>query len=394
MKNQRGLFQKNQKNNCVYIRSVLILVVALFTFSVHFKQLSFAEKLNSVSINLSRINESTPAVHTIRFVSTSGVAATQNIIVSLPVGFNIGSSFDFSDVDLAEGDSSNCDTASWTSKTIAASPSGTIWGFTVSGQDLIFTSGTDTITANRCVRIIFFDNGVNNQITNPAVVSDQVFNFDITSGTGVDNGQGAVIILDDPSIPDGDQVSLSANVVTTLILDLDTTPNNCINNTETSISSVNLGVLYPGNVNFSGSNINFICIDTGTNAGNGVAVFVRSSRVNSIGGLVNGGSVIASASANLNLNANPSGYGLRVSSVGTPQFGTIVSTVPFNSATPGDVGAIPGSLAAPAKLFGSSGATRTGVSDRVAIEVSAKASNITDGGNYSDILTFTAFVNL
>ncbi len=377
-------------NKSTFLIISLFLMVVIHLFSSD----TFAARLTSVSVNLSRINESIASVHTIRFVATSGVSAGGDITINLPVGFNIGLLYDFNDVALAEGNSSNCDTATWTPKTLAAAPSGAIWGFSVVGQNLIFTSGTDTIPANRCVRIIFNDNGLNHQIVNPNVIADQVFNINISTGSNSDSSQAAVIILNDPSTPDGDQVSIVGNLLTSIFFDLDTVSVNCVNSTETALSQVSLGTLFPGILKTSGVDVNYICVDVGTNASNGVSVYVRSNRNNTVGGLVNGFDVIPSSTSNLNLVSVTQGYGLRVSSLGVPDFGSFVSFSPFNSATPGDVGLIPGLLSSHALLFKSNAPARTGSSNRIALEIGAKVGSAQAGGLYSDILSFYTFVNL
>jgi len=312
----------------------------------------------------------------------------------LPAGFVIGSGFDFADVTLEQGNTGNCDTATYTSKSVGAAPSGLTWGFGVSGLTLSFTSGTDSIIAGRCVRIVFLDNGVNNQIITPSVSVDQSFVVNLSSASGIDTGRASVVILNDPSTPDGDQIGISANILGTIILDLDTVSGGCANGTEVSVSSVDLGFLYPGMVVTSGPNVNFICVDVGTNLPNGLKVFVRSSRSNLTGGLVAGSNYIESVNGNLNSVSVPSGYGLRISSLGVAEFGSFVPTPPFNSLTPGYVGMVPGALSPPAEIFRSNVSARTGLSNRVALEVSAKSSSSVPQGVYTDILTFTALVSI
>lgn len=383
----------NRLNKTFNIVSYFILVFFIFSFLQLINQLSAAQ-LTSQSLNLSRINENTSAVHILSFVATSGIPPGEEITISYPPGFIIGGSYDYNDVSLEEGDSGNCLTASYSTKTLGASPSGAVWGFSIAGPDLTFTSGTDTITAGRCVRITLLDNGTGRNITNPAVSSDELFNVSILSAS-FEYGEVAAIILDDPSTPDGDQIEINGAVLTTILLDIDTVLAGCDNSTEVSLNTVDMGVLFPGSINQSNATTtNFICLDIGTNASNGVKVFVQSNRNNSVGGLVSGGNTIVSSTSDLNLVATSEGYGLRVSSVGTPALGAFSAVAPFNNGTSGSVGLVPGILASPAEIVSASIDSRTGVASRVAIEVAAKASGLTPPGNYTDILTFTALVNL
>ncbi len=348
-------------------------------------------KVDTFSDQMTRINETTVSGHTIKFVSANGITPGQTIAVTLPAGFVFGSSYDFNDMVLAEGSTGNCDTATFSNKTIAGSPSGSTWGATYSSQVVTFTSGTNTITAGHCVEVILNTNGANHTLTNPTVGSDTVYNPTVVSGD--QQGQAAVIILNDLGTPDSDQIEIDGSIGTIISLDLDTVVTNCANSTETSLNSVDLGVLIPGTVNKSSSTIKFICIDASTNAGLGLNLFARSNRSNAAGGLVSGGNAITSATADLTLVGTTSGYGIRVSSVGTPSLGALTINSPFNSGTSGSVGALPGILSAAAQIVDSTGPVSTGTSSRIAVEVAAKASSLTAPGSYTDIISFTVLVN-
>ncbi|MEP7104054.1 MAG: hypothetical protein ABI721_05080 [Candidatus Dojkabacteria bacterium] len=339
--------------------------------------------------SMTRINETTTATHTIYFVNSSGIFAGQNIKITFPGAFTFGASFDFGEIALAQGSTNDCATATFTSKTIAASASGTTWGATYSSSVVTIVSATDFIPEDRCIRVILSSTTGSNTITNPTISSDTVYNIDVIAGS--EQGQLAVIILNDLGTPDSDQIQIQGNVGTAISLDLDTVNTNCNNSTETGLNTVNLGRLYPNVVTLSGTTINFICIDAASNAGLGMQIFARSNRSNATGALVSGANTIVSATANLNSTA--SGYGLRVSSVGTPTTGTFTAVSPFNNGTPGSVGLLPGILSSAAKIVNSSAPVQTGISSRIAIEVAAKASGVTPSGSYSDIISFTALVN-
>ncbi|MEO6728932.1 MAG: hypothetical protein ABIM99_03340, partial [Candidatus Dojkabacteria bacterium] len=343
------------------------------------------------SDRMSRINETTVSSHTITFLSDSGIYKNDIISVTLPVAFTFGGSYDFNDIQLQQGSSGACDSATYTAKTIGSAASGSTWGATYSSNKVSIIADTDMIIPGRCIRVILNTNGAGHTITNPTVTSDTVYH--VTTSTASQSGDAAIIILNDLGTPDSDQIQISGTIDTTISLDLDTVVTGCANNTETSLNAVDLGVLTPGTVSKSNATIKYICIDASTNAGLGLNIFARSSRSNAAGGLVSGGNVITSATADLTLTGTTSGYGIRVSSVGTPSAGTLTINSPFNSGTSGSVGALPGILTTAAQIVDSTGPVSTGASSRIAVEVAAKASNLTLPGTYSDIISFTALVN-
>lgn len=347
------------------------------------------------SNQMSRINETTVANHDIRFRTSNGITAKDTIKISFPVDFTFGGTFDFNEVSVQVATTSDCVAASYGTRTVAATPSNTDWGVAYSSNVITITApnlntnGTQVVTAGNCMRVLLTSSGGSDIVTNPTVTSDTVYR--ITIEAAQERGEAAVIILNDAGTPDSDQIRISAEMGTSLFLDLDTVLTNCNNNTETGLNAVNLGLLNPGTVRRSDTTINFVCIDAGTSAGAGINLFALSNRNNAVGGLVSGANVIPSATANL--NSAGSGYGIRVASVGTPALGTLNAISPFNSVTAGDVGALPGLLGSAAMIVDSSGPVQTGTSSRIAVEVAAKASTSTVPGVYTDIITFRALVN-
>jgi hypothetical protein len=192
-----------------WITELLVFVLIFVTFGVS-AQRAMALSLTSLSDNMSRLQASTAANHDIRFVTpaSGGVAAGETITLTFSADFTGISSLDFADADFAVGDSNNCVTATFTEQTLAATPSGATWGFATSGQVATLTSGTGTVTADRCVR---FELGTNattgttgdTQITNGAVDDDDTITI---GGTFGDTGTIAVDIIAD------DQVDITATV--------------------------------------------------------------------------------------------------------------------------------------------------------------------------------------
>lgn len=366
----------------------IIFSIGVLVFNVHIS----AAPLFTVSDSMERINESISSGHTIRFVTPSGVGSGEDITITFPAGeFAFGGSYDFNDMELYEGNTSDCNTSSFTPKSLASTPSGSTWGGTYGSDVVTITSDTDTISANTCVLIVLNSNGSGHDIINPTVTVNTSFEIIVSAGAS-DIGNLSVVILDDLSTPDGDQIEISGRVITTLSLDIDVSTVDCNNNIETSYSNnvVNLGTLVPGTPKMSSTGINFICVDIATNAENGVVLYIQSSRSNTNGGLVNGGNIIESLTDDLNSGSVPTGYGVRVSSIGTPEVGGLSIASPFNSSTPGEIGLIPGANGSPAQLVTATGPIKTGDSSRVAVEVAAKADTSIPSGQYTDILTFTA----
>ena len=353
--------------------------------------------VSSASDQLERLNESTASGHTIKFVTSTGIAAGQTIVVNFPATtFTFGAAYDFNDMALAEGSSSNCETATFTPKTLAGSPSGATWGATYASDIVTFTSGTDTITANRCVRIILSTNGGTHSLTNPSVGSNTSYVLSIVEAGG-DSGSLAVIIVNDAGTPDSDQIELQTTLVSNISFDIDVALTDCENSTETTFGAnvIAFGTLAPAVVKHSDTSINFVCIDIATSSPNGVDVFVQSARTSANGGLnrTGGGDTIISATANLNSGAVPEGYGVRVSSTGTPLTGSFTAVSPFNNGSAGNVGLIPGTSTSPAILVSSTAPAETDSASRIAVEIGAKSSLDTSAGNYTDTLTFTATLN-
>ncbi|MFH0927896.1 MAG: fibronectin type III domain-containing protein, partial [bacterium] len=131
--------------------------------------------------------------HTFYFVSPSGLAAGQDIRLTFATGFDLSALAVPNDLDLASGDSANCSTAIYTEKVLAAVPAGAVWGTAIAGQAIIFTSGTDTLAVNRCVRIRIGASAYNsaNNIINPGTIGSKLVTL---SGSFGDSGNLAVAI--------------------------------------------------------------------------------------------------------------------------------------------------------------------------------------------------------
>ncbi len=194
------------------VKGLVCILLVGFSFGFY-AQTVHALSLTSISDVLSRLKDTTAANHEIKFVTpaTGGVAAGESIILTF-TGFTGVSSLDYLDVDFASGNTNDCATATFTEKTLAAAPSGATWGLTTSGSAVTLLSGTDTVTADRCVRFRLGTNAVtpttgDTQIVNGTAAT--VHSVAITGSFG-DTGTLAVDIITD------DQVAITATVDPTI----------------------------------------------------------------------------------------------------------------------------------------------------------------------------------
>ncbi len=196
---------------------VVVLAIVLAVSPLLLRRVE-AATLTSMSDTLSHIDASTASNHEIKFVTPSGVDAGETIILTFSADFTGVTNIVHTDVDFAEGDSNNCSTASFTEKTLAASPSGATWGADGdSATTVTITSGTGTITADRCVRIKIGTNATSgttgtNQISNGSADDDDTV---AVSGTFGDTGTMAIDIITN------DQVVITATVNPTITFTVD-----------------------------------------------------------------------------------------------------------------------------------------------------------------------------
>lgn len=190
------------------------LLALLVSYSPVFVKPAQAASLTSMSDVMSRLKASTASNHEIKFVTPTGVTADgQTIILTFSSDFTNVTNIVFSDIDFAEGNTGVCSSATFTEKTLAATPSGATWGADGdSSTTVTITSGTGRITAGMCVRIRIGTNAVNqttgvNQISNGAIDDDDSIAI---SGTFTDTGTIAVDIITD------DQVNVTATVDPTI----------------------------------------------------------------------------------------------------------------------------------------------------------------------------------
>jgi hypothetical protein len=112
---------------------------------------------------MSTVKVNTLANHDISFVTPTGVASGQTIILTFPSDYSISSSLTYTDINLSDNGSS---------LPLAASPSGSTWGVVRTSSTVItFTNGTTAVSAGHTIRIKIGTNATSPtgvyQITNP-----------------------------------------------------------------------------------------------------------------------------------------------------------------------------------------------------------------------------------
>ncbi|MEX0594652.1 MAG: hypothetical protein WD157_00950 [Patescibacteria group bacterium] len=322
---------------------------------------TIAASVTSARDVLSRSQISVDSNHEIKFVTPQGVQAGETIILTFETGFVL-TSVDHTDVDFADGDSNNCTSAAFTEKTIAASPNAATWGVGVSGQALTLTSGTDTVTADRCVR---FEIGTN-ALTD--ATGDQAIN---NPGSG---GDYTVIITGSFN----DTGTISTNIVTDDSIDVTATVATSISCTVND-TATDFGTFTVATIDTADDTITWT---VSTNASNGYSLTVRDVGDGADPGLYSSGASYVIESADADLSGVSIGYGLQ----GTKTDGDAGSaatsiTAPY-TATSNSVGGL--------LLAATSLATATGpvANATVTSTLKAKVSGLVPAGAYIDTLTY------
>ncbi|TSC91460.1 MAG: Uncharacterized protein CEN92_272 [Candidatus Berkelbacteria bacterium Licking1014_96] len=346
---------------------VCLLIIALISFFI-FPKITRAAALTALSDTMSRLADSTPSAvysdHTIRYITPSGVAAGQDMQITMPTGFTIGT-VDFTDIDVSWGATTGYENE----LTLAATCVTTTWGAAFAGQVLTITSCTGTITSTNKVVIEIGNNasGGNAQIQNHATAATYTISI---AGSFTDTGKIAIVILTD------DQVSLTASVDPSITFSL-------------SANSSAFGTLAPGVIDTADTNIT---LTVGTNAGTGYTITVRDSGGNGNPGLWNSvaSAIIGSADASYNntadLTAVSLGYGLQATCTAGCTTGTDIDARWRQGAD--TVGGLEITATTMVNYTTTLSANHT-----VQVVHKAKASTFTPAGSYADTLTYIATGN-
>lgn len=350
-----------QKKRKQWIAKILMVSMVLAAFGVQSSTI-FAASVTSLSDNLSRLQENTLSNHEIKFVTPTGVAGTQTITLTFSAAFTTVSSIAFGDVDFAIGDSNNCSTANFTEQTLAATPSGATWGLSSSGQVITLTSGSGTVTADRCVR---FEIGTNattgttgtNRITNGGNAASHTVTV---GGTFGDSGTLSIDIISD------DQVDITATVDPSITFSISA---NAIEFGTLSASSAKYADASAGNA----TEVEAHTLAAGTNATSGYTMYVSGATLTSGGNTINaiGGTNTASATGTEQ-------FGVRYTASG----GSGSVTAPYAASGFAYDGA-----SAPDQIASAAGSTAT---TTYSARYLANIASNTEAGSYATTLTYTA----
>jgi len=354
---KEGKVQKGLKR----LKKILVAcLISAFLFLFARPQVVLGSSLTALSDTMSRLKVSTASNHTIKYTTSSGVAAGQTMTVTFPSGFTIGS-VDYTDIDVSWGPSTGAENE----LTLAATPSGSTWGAAFSGQVLTITSGTGTITAASKVIIEIGTNATyqttgDQQITNPSSANTYTITI---GGTFGDSGKIAVVTLSD------DQFTVTASVDPTITFSL-------------SANSTAFGTLSSTSVTTSSPNIT---LTVSTNAGNGYTITVKDAGNGTNPGLYNSDASFLIGSADYSYNntadlSSVAGYGIQCSSA------SATCASPYN---------VSGTNVGGYELTAQNFATYSGAADNHTITLTSKAkiSGSTPAGSYSDTVTVIATGN-
>ena len=341
------------------------LAVALVITAVGVQsQMVLAASAASMSDNMSRLKASTASNHEIKFVTPTGAAAASTITFTFSSDFTGVGSIVFGDVDFATGSTNNCTTATYTEQTLAASPSGATWGAAGSGQVVTLTSGSGTVTADRCVRIRIGTNAVTgttgvNQITSGAIDDDDTITI---GGTFGDTGTISVDIIAD------DQVVVTATVDPSITFAI-------------SDNTIGFGSLSASDDRFAtgdtlGNSSSTVAhtLSAGTNATSGYVMYM-------LGGTLTSG---------LNTITAPAGPG--ATTVGSEQFG-------LNLTASGGTGVVDTQYGTASQYgFGSTSSTQDNIASATGPTATTtynatyvgNIAAVTEAGAYATTLTYTA----
>lgn len=160
-----------------------VIVFSLLFFSAN---LAIAANLTDISNTLSTESASAPANHTITFTTPTGVASGETIILTYNNGTTIPGGLDHTDIDLTDDA---------TPVVLAATPTGSTWGVSVSSPVITFTNGTTAVAAGSVIEIKIGTHatGGDQQITNGPTGTTNL----VISGTFGDTGTIGMPIIDD-----------------------------------------------------------------------------------------------------------------------------------------------------------------------------------------------------
>jgi hypothetical protein len=324
----------------------------------------YAASLTSLSDTLSSAKINTVSNHDFSFVTPTGVASGQTIIITFPSDFSIPAGLTYADVDVSD-DGAQIN--------LAASPSGATAGVVrTSATVLTFTNGTTAVAGGSVIRIKIGTNATNQstgtfQITNATTIGSKAIGI---TGTFTDTGTTTVQLITN------DTVTVSATVDQSITFSI-------------SSNSINFGTLssgaarYASSTNAAGDSVDTVAhnLQVSTNAPSGYTITVQGGWLTSQ----------QNASNLITANVTPA-----TSSTGSEQFGI------YATKSGGVNGTIAASYAT-ASTFGYTATTTTAATfasgttstntETYALHYIANVAATTEAGTYSTGLVYVGTAN-
>lgn len=349
-------------------KNVLVKVIAGIIVSSLSVMTVSAAMLNSLSDTMSSVKINNLSNHNFSFVTPTGVAASETIVLTFPGVFEIPAGLTFADIDI------NDNGPYIGSTTLAASPSGATWGVArTSSTTLTITNGDTPVIAGHSIYIRIGTNAISQsvgtfQITNDSSAGNK--SIGITGSFG-DTGTTTVQLLSD------DNVLVNAIVPQSFTFSISTN----------SISFGNLsavGAKYASSTDGAGDILDTVAhtLTISSNSASGYTITLRGQTLTS---QQNPGNTITEA-----------GSAPVASAPGSEQFG-IYSTVS---------GGIGGTIATPYATVSSYGFESTATSSSIfasgavssgstiySLHYLANISSLTEAGNYSANLVYVGTAN-
>lgn len=327
-----------------------------------------AASITSAQDILSTVTASASANHEIYFVSPTGAALNTDIVLTFTGMTTTGVAFD--DVDIATGDSGNCETANFTERTVAASAAAATWGVANASPAITLstpTSGAGALSAGNCIRIKIGTNATTGTTGDTQIVNGTagLKTFTINGSFG-DSGEISVYLIS------SDQVSITANVPQAMSFSI-------------SDNTIGFGTLTTANVRYATGNTSGATspatahdLQASTNASSGYTITVRGDTLTS-----GSNTITAIGASNTAIASGTEQFGVRYAATGTGS-GAVVAPYAASgyaydaTATTTDVVA---AATAPTEL------------NYYNATYIANISAITEAGSYTATLTYVATAN-
>ncbi|MBP6879730.1 MAG: hypothetical protein KBD22_02815 [Candidatus Pacebacteria bacterium] len=349
----------------------LVLLLGVFAFVQNSAK---GANVMNLSAAMSRLADGTATNLELKFTTPTGVSAAGTIIVNF-AGFSMPSSsptgLNFNDIDFADNNvAGSCTTGTFTENTLGTSPSGATWGISTSATAVIITSGTDTVTADRCIRVRLGTNAVTAATGDSQLITGgpATVHTVAVAGTFGDVGTSSIDVIDN------DQVVVTATVDPTITFTI-------------SDNAIGFGTLTSGGPRYatydgagSGSATAAHNLTISTNASSGFSITYSGST------LTSGGNTISVATITNDTNGTP----------GTEQFAISASSTAAVRATSGydysfevnpDWNFVAGTTT---EFASSSNSTSTQFIDMYYL---ANIAGSTEAGTYTTTLTYIATGN-